>query len=79
MAKPNEPKMIKKTEIPEDKQASPEDSDQPQSDDVNEEDDGDLLPDAFAPKEKKAKISGTKEVQGAEDGQTDMDTMPDLG
>ena len=77
-AKPDEPKMDKKTKIPEDKQASPEDSDQPQSYDVNDENDDDSLPDTFAPKEKKAKMSGTKEDQGAEDAQAEMDTMPEL-
>ena len=78
LAKPDKPKTIGKTEILEDKQASPEDSDQPQSDDVNNEDDDDLLPDTFAPKEKKAKMSGTKEDQGAVDTQAEMDTMPEL-
>ena len=73
-AKPDEPKKDRTTEIPEDKQASPEDPDQLQSDDVNDKDD-DLLPDPFAPKEKKAKMSGTKEDQGAEDTQAEMDTM----
>ena len=58
-AKPDEPKMIGKTKIPEDKQALPKDSDQ--SNNVNDKDDDDSLPDAFAPKEKKAKKSGTKE------------------
>ena len=76
-AKPHEPKMDEKTGIPEDKQASPEDSDQPQSDDVNDEDDDNSLPDPFAPKEKKAKMSGTKD-QGAEDAQAEMDIMPEL-
>ena len=67
-----------KTRIPEDKQSSSEEPDQPQFNDVNNEDDNDLLPDPFAPKEKKAKISGTKEDQGAEDTQAEMDTMPEL-
>ena len=63
-AKPDDPEMDEKTRIPEEKKASPEDSDQPQSDDVNDEDDDDSLPDPFAPKEKKAKMmSGTKEDQ----------------
>ena len=77
-AKPDEPKMDEKTKIPEDKQASPEDPDQPQFNDVNDEDDDDSLPDPFAPKEKKAKMSGTKEDQGAEDTHAEMDTMSEL-
>ena len=77
-AKPDEPKMDKKTRIPEDKQASPEDPDQPQSDDVNDKDDDDLLPDPFAPKEKKAKMLDTKEDQGAKDTQAEMDTVLEL-
>ena len=79
-AKPDEPKMDKKTGISEDKQSSPKDPDQPQSDDVNDkdDDDDDLLPDPFAPKEKKAKMSGTKEDPGAEHTQAEMDTMLEL-
>ena len=68
MAKPDEPKAIGKTQIPENKQASPKDSDQPES---NDEDDDDSLPDVFAPKEKKAKMSDTKENQGAKDTQAE--------
>ena len=75
-AKPDDPKTIGKTKIQEDMQASPKDSDQ--SNDVNDEDDDDSLPDAFAPKENKAKMSGTKEDQGTEDTQAEMDTMPEL-
>ena len=77
-AKPDEPKTDDKTKILEDKQASPEDPDQSQSNDVNDEDGDDSLPDPFAPKEKKAKMSGTKKDQGAEDTQAEMDTMPEL-
>ena len=77
-AKPGEPKMDERAKIPEDKQPSPEDSDQPQSDDVDDDDDN-LLPDPFSPQEKKPKMSGTKEDQGAEDTQEtqEMDTMPE--
>ena len=77
-AKPDEPKMDDKTKIPEDKKASPEDPDQSQSNDVNDKDDDDSLPDPFPPKEKKAKMSGTKEDQGAEDTQAEMDTILEL-
>ena len=63
--------MIGKTEILEDKQASPVDS---QSNNVGDEDDDDSLPDAFQSQEKKAKMSATKEDQGVEN--TQMDTMP---
>ena len=36
------------------------------------------MPDPFPPKEKKAMMSGTKEDQGADDTQAEMDTMPEL-
>ena len=70
--------MDDKSGIPEDKQASLEDPDHPQSNDVNDKDDDESLPDPFPPKEKKAKMSDTKEDQGAEDTQAEMDTMPEL-
>ena len=67
--------------IPEDKQPSPEDLGEPQSDhtDDGNDDDDDSLPDPFLPQEpKKPKTSGTKEDQDEENTQK-MDTdMPEL-
>ena len=60
--------------IPEDKQPSPENLGEPQSDDANNDNDGDSLPDPFTPWEpKKPKTMGTKEDQDKGDAQT-MDT-----
>ena len=70
--------MDDKSRIPEDKQASPEDPDHSQSNNVNDKDDDDSLPDPFPSKEKKAKMSDTKEDQGVEDTQAEMNTMPEL-
>ena len=65
--------------ILEDKQPSPEDLGEPQSDDADDDDDDDSLPDPFSPQEpKKPKTMATKEDQDEENTQT-MDTdMPEL-
>ena len=62
-AKPDEPKTDKKTKIPEDKQALPEDSDQPQSDDVINKDDNDSLPDPLHPKKRKPRCQAPKKTK----------------
>ena len=66
-------------EISEDKQPSPEDLGESQSDNANDDEDDDSLPDLFSPRElKKSKTMATKEDQDEEDTQT-MDTdMPEL-
>ena len=76
-AKTDEPKT-EVVKIPEDKLPSPEDLGKPQSDDANDDDDDNSLPDPFSPRElKKSKMTGTKEDQDEEDTQT-MDTdMPE--
>ena len=65
--------------IPEDKQCSPEDLGEPQSDDADDDDDNDSLLDLFSLWEpKKPKMTETKEDQDEEKTQT-MDTdMPEL-
>ena len=60
--------------IPEDKHPSPENLGEPQSNDANDDDDDDSLPDPFTLQEpKKPKMMGTKEDQDEGDAQT-MDT-----
>ena len=79
--KTDEPKTDEAVEIPEDKQPSPEDLGEPQSDESDDDDGDDLLPDWFSPSEpKKPKMLGTKEDQDEENTQTQtMDTyMPEL-
>ena len=57
--------------IPEDKQSSPEDLGEPQSDDADNDDHNDSLPDPFLLQEpKRPKTSETKEDQDEEDTQT---------
>ena len=80
-AKTDEPKTDEVVKIPEDKQPSPEDLGEPQSDDADDDDDNDSLPDLFSPQEpKRPKTLGTKEDQYEENTQTQtMDTdMPEL-
>ena len=56
--------------IPEDKQPSPEDLVEPQSNDADDDDNDNSLPDPFSPWElKKPKTIGTKEVQDEENTQ----------
>ena len=70
-AKTDEPKTDEVIKIPEDKQPSPENLGEPQSNDANHDDDDNSLPDPFTP-------LGTKEDQDEGDTQT-MDTdMPEL-
>ena len=70
-AKTDEPKTDKVVKIPEDKQPSPEDLGEPQSDDTDDDNDDDSLPDPFSPQEpKRPKMSGTKEDQDEENTQT---------
>ena len=52
-AKTDEPKTDEVVEILEDKQPSPEDLGEPQSDDADGDDDEDSLPDPFSPREPK--------------------------
>ena len=69
--KMDEPKTDVVVEIPEDKQLSPEDLGEPQSDNTDDDDDNDSLPDPFSPQEpKRPKMSGTKEDQDEENTQT---------
>ena len=81
-AKTDEPKTDEVVKIPEDKQPSPKDLGEQQSDDTDNYDDDDSLPDLFSPQEKpiKHKTSGTKEDQDEENIQTQkMDTdIPEL-
>ena len=78
-AKTDEPKTDEVVKIPEDKQPSPEDLSEPQSDDAYNDDDDDSLPDPFSPQElKKPKMMGTKEDQDEEDTQTMGTDMPEL-
>ena len=78
----DEPKTDEVVKIPEDKEPSPEDLGEPQSDDPdNDDDDDDSLPDLFLLWEpKRPKMSGTKEDQDKENTQMQtMDTdMPEL-
>ena len=65
--------------IPEDKEPSPEDLGEPQSDDTDDDDNDDSLPDPFSFREpKRPKTLGIKEDQDEENAQTQtMDTeMP---
>ena len=77
----DEPKSDKVVEIPEDKEPSPEDLGELQSNDADDDDDNDSLPDPFSLQEpKRPKTSGTKEDQDEENTQTqtmDID-MPEL-
>ena len=80
-AKMDEPKTDEVVKIPEDKQLSPEDLGEHQSDDADDDDNNDSLPDPFSPQQpKKPKMLGTKEDQDEENTQTQtMDTdMPEL-
>ena len=80
-AKMDEPKTDEVVKIPEDKQPSPEDLGEPQSDEAAAADDDDSLPDPFPPWEpKRPKTLRTKEEQEEENTQTQtMDTdMPEL-
>ena len=80
-AKADEPKTDQVVEIPEDKEPSPEDLGEPQSDDADDDDNDDSLPDPFSLQEpKRPKMLGTKEDQDEENTQTQtMATdMPEL-
>ena len=60
-AKTDEPKPDEVVKIPEDKQPSPKDLGEPQSDNADNDEDDDSLPDPFSPQEpKKPKTTGTK-------------------
>ena len=79
--KMDEPKIDEVVKIPEDKEPSPEDLGEPQSDDAADDDDNDSLPAPFSLQEhKRPKTLGTKEDQDEENAQTQtMDTdMPEL-
>ena len=80
-AETDEPKTDKVVKIPEDKEPSPEDLGEPQSDDAAAAEDDNSLPDPFSLQEpKRPKTLGTKEDQDEENIQTqtmDID-IPEL-